>query len=145
MFYGCILPKFYHMPFVQKKLTKFPINFFDEMSLPQTAFFLFPIFYTNWPSLLGIRALNLLIRSFRSNQMSDCEWFAQIAQDKSATVSESLRLLRGNEWPWANCSGRLEKRSDYERSAQVTQDKWVTLSDLLRSLRGNDPILAKKI
>ena len=25
---------------------------------------------------------NLLIRSFRSNQMSDCEQFAQIAQDK---------------------------------------------------------------
>ena len=29
-----------------------------------------------------IRAGNLLIRSFRSNQMSDCERFAQIAQDK---------------------------------------------------------------
>ena len=44
MFYGCILPKFYHMPFVQKKLTKFPINFFDVMSLPQTAFFYFQFF-----------------------------------------------------------------------------------------------------
>ena len=32
------------MPFVQKKLTKFPINFFDEMSLPQTAFFYFQFF-----------------------------------------------------------------------------------------------------
>ena len=29
--------------------------------------------------------------------MSDCEQFAQIAQDKWATVSESLRSLRGNE------------------------------------------------
>ena len=38
-----------------------------------------------------------LIRSFRSNQMSDFERFAQIAQDKWATVSESLRSLRGNE------------------------------------------------
>ena len=38
-----------------------------------------------------------LIRSFRSNQMSDCERFAQIAQDKWATVSKSLRSLRGNE------------------------------------------------
>ena len=28
-----------------------------------------------------------LIRSFRSNQMSDCEGFAQIAQDKWATMS----------------------------------------------------------
>ena len=38
-----------------------------------------------------------LICSFRSNQMSNCERFAQIAQDKGATVSESLRSLRGNE------------------------------------------------
>ena len=105
MFYGCILPKFYRMPFVQKKLTKFPINFFDEMSLPQTAFFLFQIFYTNWPSLVGIRAGNLLIRSFRSNQMSDCERFAQIAQDKSA--------------PWANRSGCSEEMSDRDQIAQV--------------------------
>ena len=37
------------------------------------------------------------IRSFRSNQTSDCERFAQIAQDKCVTVSESLRSLRGNE------------------------------------------------
>ena len=29
--------------------------------------------------------------------MSDCERFAHIAQDKWATVSESLRLIRGNE------------------------------------------------
>ena len=43
------------------------------------------------------RAGNLLIRSFRSNQMSDCERFAQIAQDKWATVSESLRSLMINE------------------------------------------------
>ena len=38
-----------------------------------------------------------LICSFHSNQMSDCERFAHIAQDKWATVSESLRLIRGNE------------------------------------------------
>ena len=36
-------------------------------------------------------------RSFRSNQMSDCEWFVQIAQDKWATVSKSLRSLTKNE------------------------------------------------
>ena len=37
-----------------------------------------------------------LIRSFRPNQMSDCERFAQIALDKWATVSESLRSLKTN-------------------------------------------------
>ena len=39
--------------------------------------------------------------------MSNCEQCAQVAQDKWATVSESLRLLMKNE-----------------RFAQVTQDKW---------------------
>ena len=48
---------------------------------------------------------HLLILSFRSNQMSDCERFAQIAQDKWATVSESLRSLKTNERPWAIRSG----------------------------------------
>ena len=42
-----------------------------------------------------------------SDQMSDCEQFAQITQDKWATVSESLRLLMTNE-----------------RFAQVAHDKW---------------------
>ena len=65
-----------------------------------------------------------LIRSFRSNQMSDCERFAQIAQDKWATVSESLRSLRGNERPWANRSGRSRQMSDHEQVAQVAQRKW---------------------
>ena len=36
---------------------------------------------------------HLLICSFRSNQMSDCERFAQIVQDKWATVIESLFFL----------------------------------------------------
>ena len=40
-----------------------------------------------------------LIRSFCSNQMNDCERFAKIAQDKSATVSESLRSLKTNAGP----------------------------------------------
>ena len=40
---------------------------------------------------------HLLICSFRSNQMNNCEWFAQITQDKWVTVSKSLRSLRGNE------------------------------------------------
>ena len=64
--------------------------------------------------------LSSLIRSFRSNQMSNCERFPQI------------------EWPWANRSGCSEEMSDLERIAQLAQDKWVTLRDSLRSLRGNE-------
>ena len=64
------------------------------------------------------------IRSFCSNQISNCERVAQIAQDKWATGSKSLRSLRGNEWPWANRSGHSEEMSDRARIAQVAQDKW---------------------
>ena len=71
--------------------------------------------------------------------MSDCQCFAQIAQDKWATVaqvaqrkwatvSESLRSLRGNERPWAKRSGRSEEMSDCEWFAQVAQDKLATLT-----------------
>ena len=38
------------------------------------------------------------ICSNRSRQMSDPEQIAQVAQDKWATLSDSLRSLRGNEW-----------------------------------------------
>ena len=38
-----------------------------------------------------------VIRSDCSRQMSDCERIAQVAQDKWATVSESLRALMTNE------------------------------------------------
>ena len=66
-----------------------------------------------------VRAGNSLIcsslicsfRSFCSNQMSDCERFAQIAQDKWATVSESLRSLKTNERSWANRSFLGKKRA----------------------------------
>ena len=97
---------------------------------------------------LGICSFaHLLICSFRSNQMSDCERFAQIAQDKWATVSECLRSLRGYEQLWANRSGGSEEMSDREWITQVAQDKWATLSDSLRSLRGNEQMinLLKKI
>ena len=57
--------------------------------------------------------------------MSDCEQFAQIAKDKWATVSKSLRSLRGTERLWANGSGRSRQMSNRERFAQVTHDKWV--------------------
>ena len=48
--------------------------------------------------------------------MSDCEWFAQMTQDKWANVSESLRWLRGNERPWAIRSGRSKEISDVSES-----------------------------
>ena len=98
--------------------------------------------------------------------MSDCEQFAQIAQDKWATVSESLRSLRGNEQLWAIRSGCSEEMSDllkkillkkskilfyyvlfkdkkknlsnHERFAQVAQRKWVIVSQSLRSLTTNE-------
>ena len=62
--------------------------------------------------------------SFCSNQMSDCERLAQIAQDKWATVSDSLRSLRGNKQPWANNSGRSRQMINREQLAQVAHDKW---------------------
>ena len=80
-------------------------------------------------SLLAFRAGNSLIcssviRSDRSNQMSDSEQFAQIAQDKWATVSKSLRSLISKEQPWASCLGHSWQISDCERFAQVAHDKW---------------------
>ena len=65
---------------------------------------------------LGMRSFahrsftHLLIRSFRSNPMSDCE--------------QSLRLLKTNERSWANRSGRSRQMSDREQFAQVAQSKW---------------------
>ena len=48
---------------------------------------------------------HLLICSFCSNQMSNCERFPQITQDKWVIVSESLRSLMTNERLWAICLG----------------------------------------
>ena len=59
-----------------------------------------------------------LLKSLRSNeqlwaicsdcsgQVSNCEQIAKVAQDKWATVRESLRLLMTKEQPWVICSGR---------------------------------------
>ena len=77
--------------------------------------------------LIFVTAGNLLISSFRSNQMSDFKRFAQITQDKWANVSESLRSLKTNE-----------------RFAQVAHDKWATLSDSLRSLKTNERTWANR-
>ena len=81
-----------------------------------------------WTHLAG----NSLIRSFVHRS------FAHFAQIKWATVSELLRSLKTNEWPWANGSGHSEEMSDREQITQVAQVKCVTMSDSLRSLRGNE-------
>ena len=115
-------------------------NILDNLSSYQCTFYIVPQEQRYlerkgpgiWPAALEklqrTRAGNLLIRSslirsFCSNQMSDCERFAQIAQDKWATVSESLRSLKTNERPWANRSGRSWQMSHRERFAQVAHDK----------------------
>ena len=69
-----------------------------------------PLFSTK--AVVFSRAGNLLIRSllFRS--------FAHFAQIKWATVSDLLRSLKTNEWPWAIRSGRSEEISGRE---QITQ------------------------
>ena len=60
--------------------------------------------------------------------MSDCEWFTQIAQEKFAAVSESLRSLMTKEQPWANCSGRswlkINKRNAQFFERIVAHKKW---------------------
>ena len=63
--------------------------------------------------------------------MIDCEGFAQNAQDKWATASESLRSLRGNE----RC----------EQITHFAQNKWATMSDLLSLLRGNEGMSWKNL
>ena len=55
---------------------------------------------------------NSLIRSNFSEQMSKCEQFAEVAQDKWATLSESLRSFMTNEQMWAirsGCSGQMSE------------------------------------
>ena len=84
---------------------------------------------------------HLRIHSFPSNQMSDCERFAQISQDKWATVSKWLRSLRGNEQLWAIRSGRSEEMSDVsellisltknERMSDSLKKFWLKKSKIL--------------
>ena len=73
---------------------------------------------------LGIsRVGNPLICSKLLILMSNCEQLAQIAQDKRATESESLRLLTKSEQPWAICASRPPKISNCEQIIQVTCQK----------------------
>ena len=66
-------------------------------------------------------------RSFPNSLKSNEQlWaFAQITQDKWATVSESLRSLMTKEGPWANPSGPSWQMSDNERFVHVAHDKRV--------------------
>ena len=99
------------------------------------------------------RICSLLIHSFCSNQRSDCEQFAQIALDKRATVSKSLRSLMTNERPWANRSCCSPKMSDVSESLLLLKNewpcaihsarspkKWGTMSESLRLLTKNEPM-----
>ena len=70
------------------------------------------------PSFPGLGICSSLIRSEHSNQMSDCEQFSQITQDKWATVSKLHRSLMSKEQPWANRSGCSWQMSDRDH------DKW---------------------
>ena len=80
-------------------------------------------------SSLVCRAGNSLIRSllirsfdicsFRSNKMSDCEGFAQIAQDKWATVSKSLMVAQRKWAMWANRSFHSLKMSEWAIRSKV--------------------------
>ena len=58
------------------------------------------------------------------------------------TVSDLLRLLKTNEWPWANRSGRSCQKRDCERIPQVAHDKWATVSELLRLLMSKERLSA---
>ena len=48
-----------------------------------------------------------------------------VRSPKVSNVSESLRSLTKNEWPWASHSGRSEEMRNRERIAQVAHQKWV--------------------
>ena len=71
-------------------------------SLKKFKFLFFCLFFT-----VSKKAKVSLISSEQSEQIT------QVAQDKLATVSDSLRLLRRNKWSWANLSGRSPKISEW--------------------------------
>ena len=72
-----------------------------------------------------------------------------IAHSLIHSFAHSLILLKKNERPWANCSGRSEEMSDREQFAQVAQDKWATVSKSAQKKWANErfaqKMLAKKV
>ena len=70
--------------------------------------------------------------------MSNCEQFAQIAQDKWATVSESLRSLKTNEQPWAIRSGHSKEMSKLairSTTGKLMGNHWETIKKLVENHR----------
>ena len=91
-------------------------------------FLFFCLFFT-----VSKKAKVSLISSEQSEQIT------QVAQDKLATVSDSLRLLRRNKRSWANLSGRSPKISEwgnyslFERRTQLLPffvNKWAICSEI---------------
>ena len=55
------------------------------------------------------------LRSLTKNER--CERIAQVTHQKWVTMSDLLRSLTKNEWPWANCSGCSPKMSKWVNSS----------------------------
>ena len=72
------------------------------------------VMYSFAYSLRSLKS-NKQLWAIRSGQMSNSEQIAQVAQVKSATVSELLRSLMTNEQQWAIRSGRSLKTSNLLR------------------------------
>ena len=99
-------------------------------------------FFQGWKFAHSLIA-HLLICSDCSNQMSDCDQFDQISQDKWATVSESLRSLILKERPWANhsgCSWQMKESLVFWANCSFTHFLQKT-SDLLRKPMSEFPAL----
>ena len=82
---------------------------------------LYIIILQGWEFIHSLIA-HSLICSNRSEQMSECERFVKVTQDKWATVRESLRSLMTNERMWAFRSGH---------SGEMRE--WANRSSLFRS------------
>ena len=80
---------------------------------------------------------HLLICSNCLGQISKCGQFAQVAQDKWATVRNTLRLLMTNEQMWAICSGRSGQISEWANRSfsLLLTKKWAISSKKFRKNR----------
>ena len=71
-------------------------------------------FFFLWANLLFPLLVSNVSESLRSLTKNErCERITQVAHQKWATMSDSLRSLRGNERSWANHSGRSSKISEW--------------------------------
>ena len=84
--------------------------------------------FTQWlfALLLKITLIIELLRvicSYCSLKKSDCEQIALVALNKRGSVSNSLRSLMTNKWPWANDSRLCVKKSNMS-DLLVTRANW---------------------